>query len=63
MSEKQYEVISQETPYKGFFRLEKFKVRHTLFNGGWTQPISREVFGAIIVSVSYCTIRSAKKLC
>jgi ADP-ribose pyrophosphatase len=41
---KQFEVIAQHTPYQGFFRLEKYEFRHTLFNGGWSPPLVREVF-------------------
>ena len=41
---KNVEIINQDTPYQGFFRLEKYQIRHTLFNGGWTPPLTREVF-------------------
>jgi ADP-ribose pyrophosphatase len=41
---KQFEVLNTEIVYQGFFRLENYTVRHTLFNGGWSQPIQRELF-------------------
>lgn len=44
MSDKQFEVLNQETHYQGFFRLENYTVRHTLFKGGWSRPIQRELF-------------------
>ena len=44
MSEKQFEVIEKETVYQGFFRLEQYTLKHTLFRGGWSQPITRELF-------------------
>lgn len=44
MSAKQFEVLQQETVYEGFFRLEQYTIKHTLFKGGWSQPITRELF-------------------
>jgi ADP-ribose pyrophosphatase len=38
------EILSQQTGYQGYFRIEKYQVRHKLFNGGWSKPLSREVF-------------------
>jgi ADP-ribose pyrophosphatase len=42
---KTFEIISKETGYAGFFRLEKYRLRHTLFAGGWSGEIERELFG------------------
>ena len=44
MSEKQFEVLDCHTVYNGFFRLEQYTLRHTLFHGGWSQPLKRELF-------------------
>ncbi len=41
---KEFEIIQQETIYKGFFTLLKFKLKHTLFHGGWSRELSRELF-------------------
>ncbi|MBL8499907.1 MAG: ADP-ribose diphosphatase, partial [Nitrosomonas sp.] len=30
--------------FEGFFRIEKYRLRHRLFNGGWSRPLSRELF-------------------
>lgn len=42
--DKQFEIINKETVYQGFFRLEKYRLRHTLFGGGWSSEITRELF-------------------
>jgi len=36
----------QETPicYQGFFRLERYRLRHQKFNGEWGRSITRELF-------------------
>ena len=41
---KQFEIISTELAYDGFFVMEKFRLKHTLFAGGWSNEISRELF-------------------
>ncbi|UOA08162.1 NUDIX domain-containing protein [Methylobacter sp. S3L5C] len=41
---KQFEIIDKETVYSGFFRMEKYRLKHTLYAGGWSAEISREVF-------------------
>lgn len=38
------EIISRENVYKGFFKMEKIRLRHKLFAGGWSEEISRELF-------------------
>jgi len=41
---KKFEILGKEIVYPGFFRMEKYRLKHTLFNGGWSPEISREVF-------------------
>lgn len=41
---KQFSILNKETPYNGFFRLEKYRLKHTLFAGGWSEELSRELF-------------------
>jgi ADP-ribose pyrophosphatase len=41
---KKFEIIDKEIVYPGFFRMEKYRIRHTLFAGGWSAEISRELF-------------------
>jgi len=38
------EILERETVYRGFFRIERFRLRHRLYRGGWTTPMEREVF-------------------
>ncbi|MFZ5756973.1 MAG: NUDIX domain-containing protein [Pseudomonadota bacterium] len=38
------ELLEREPLYRGFFRLERFRVRHRLFAGGWSNEFLREVF-------------------
>ncbi len=44
MTKKQFKIISETTEYDGFFSLKTIELKHTLFNGGWSQPITRELF-------------------
>ncbi|MEI6334612.1 MAG: NUDIX domain-containing protein [Methylococcaceae bacterium] len=41
---KQFEIIDKEILYSGFFRMEKYRFKHTLYAGGWSPEISRELF-------------------
>jgi ADP-ribose pyrophosphatase len=41
---KEFEILDKEIVYQGFFRLEKYRLKHTLFAGGWSAEISRELF-------------------
>lgn len=53
--DKAYEVV-QETPvYRGFFFLSKIQVRHTLFRGGWSETLDRELFhrGRCVAVIPY----------
>jgi ADP-ribose pyrophosphatase len=38
------EILEQEALHSGFFTLLKVKLRHRLFNGGWSKEFSRELF-------------------
>ncbi|MFA5982601.1 MAG: NUDIX domain-containing protein [Methylococcaceae bacterium] len=42
--DKQFEVLNKEVVYQGFFRMEKYRLKHQLFVGGWSPEISRELF-------------------
>lgn len=41
---KEFKINQHEVAYNGFFRLEKFDLQHTLFKGGWSEEITRELF-------------------
>lgn len=36
------EILRQENCYQGFFRLERYRLRHSLFAGGWSGEVVRE---------------------
>jgi len=38
------EVLEKTICFEGFFRIEKYRLRHRLFSGDWSQPLVREVF-------------------
>ena len=38
------EVIEKKTPFQGFFRLDHYRLKHRLFEGGWSSEMSREIF-------------------
>ncbi|QVM96303.1 NUDIX domain-containing protein [Pseudomonas sp. B21-012] len=40
----QVEIVDRATCYKGFYRLDKVRLRHELFAGGMGREISRELF-------------------
>jgi len=41
---KKFEIIKQTSCYKGFFSLKEITLKHTLYKGGWSAPIKREIF-------------------
>ncbi len=59
MTDKQVDIIDQEIVYQGFFRLEKYRLRHTLFQGGWSKEIVRELFrrGDCVAVLLYDPVR------
>ncbi|MGK0673305.1 MAG: NUDIX domain-containing protein [Halothiobacillaceae bacterium] len=40
----QWELLAREVLYQGFFRLERYHLRHQRYAGGWTDIIRREIF-------------------
>lgn len=41
---KEFKVLQQETMYQGFFSLNRYQVQHTLFAGGQSEVLTRELF-------------------
>lgn len=39
-----YEIVEKRTCYDGFFSLDRYRVRHRLYGGGWSKEVEREVF-------------------
>ena len=44
MNADDVEVIEKTTPFKGYFRIDRYRLRHKLFEGGWSGEMEREVF-------------------
>ncbi len=38
------QIFDRETAYQGFFRIDRYRLRHRLYAGGWSAELSREVF-------------------
>jgi ADP-ribose pyrophosphatase len=43
MSDDAPEIVAREVVYDGFFRIDRYRLRHRLYAGGWSAVISREV--------------------
>lgn len=41
---KAFKVIKEETVFKDFFSVKKYTLQHTLYKGGWSNSMTREVF-------------------
>ncbi len=61
MSEDALEITARETVYHGFFRIDRYRLRHRLFSGGWSPEMTREVFerGAAVGVLLYDPARDA----
>jgi ADP-ribose pyrophosphatase len=44
VSDASIEIIGRETAYRGFFRIDRYRLRHRLYSGGWSGELTREVF-------------------
>jgi ADP-ribose pyrophosphatase len=53
------EVREHHVVYQGFFQMQKYHLRHRLFEGGWSQEMSRELFerGHAVVVLPYDPVR------
>lgn len=38
------EVLEKTTPFKGYFQVDLYRLRHRKFDGGWTEEMTREIF-------------------
>lgn len=38
------EILKRERVYDGFFKMDRYELKHRTFEGGWTPPVSREIF-------------------
>lgn len=44
MNAKDVKLIEKTRPFDGYFQIDRYVVRHRLFQGGWSEPVTREVF-------------------
>ncbi len=44
MTRDDVEILDYETVWSGYFRVDRYQLRHRLFAGGWGAPVVREVF-------------------
>ncbi|WP_299805923.1 ADP-ribose diphosphatase [uncultured Shewanella sp.] len=49
------ELLGKKPLYKGFFKMDEYRFKHRLFNGGWSGEVCREVFerGHAVVVLPY----------
>ena len=59
MTEKDVEIIAREQKYGGYAKIEQFTLRHSLFAGGWSRPITRELIerGHAVAVLPYDPVR------
>jgi ADP-ribose pyrophosphatase len=43
-SPRRVEQLEKRTVYRGHYRVDRYRLRHERFDGGWTDPLTREVF-------------------
>lgn len=43
-SRNDVEIVARETPFSGFFRVDRLSLRHRLYRGGWSPVLKRELF-------------------
>jgi ADP-ribose diphosphatase len=41
---KKFKLLSKETLFKSYFKIDRYVVEYKKFNGEWTNPVYREVF-------------------
>ena len=44
MSDAAIEIVDRKTAYQGFFRIDRYRLRHRLYSGGWSGELTREIF-------------------
>lgn len=59
MTKKKFTILEEKIQYQGFFSMKSLTLKHTLYKGGWSQPITREVFqrGNCVAVLLYDPIR------
>lgn len=42
--DQRIDLIEKTTPFKGYFQIDRYRLKHRRFAGGWTDVMTREVF-------------------
>lgn len=52
-------LLEKTTAFQGYFRIDRYRVKHRLFRGGWGRPITREVLerGHAVAVLPYDPVR------
>jgi len=55
VSEKSFQILEETPLYQGFFSMLKYRLKHTLYQGGWSAVVSRELFhrGSCVAVIPY----------
>lgn len=61
MTRDDIEILSKSDRYKGFLKVEEYRLRHKLFAGGWSPAISRELMerGHAVAATLYDPVRES----
>jgi ADP-ribose pyrophosphatase len=61
LGEDAIEIILKETVWRGFFRVDRYRLRHRLFSGTWSTEMSREVLerGTAAAVLPYDPVRDS----
>ena len=59
------DIVKKKTVFQGYFRVDEYTLRHTLFGGGWSATMTREVFerGHAAAVLPYDPVRETFILC
>ena len=44
MTDQDVDILDKTEVFKGYFRVDRYRLRHRLFRGGWSGEMTREVF-------------------
>ena len=44
LTSKDVRIFARGSPFKGYFRVDRYRLSHRLFEGGWSTTMTREVF-------------------
>ncbi len=60
-ADKRFEIIAEKPVFEGFFAVNELTIRHTLYQGGWSAALKREVFhrGECVAVILYDAVEDA----